>query len=194
MNLIPAFLSEYANLLLALITALYAFLTWRILRETRRAREHQLDALVTAAPVPWGPVCAQLRLENAGPAPAIDVTVGLHLEPPLDTSSRQWNHPILAPGQVENFILPHSPGQSSIPELRALAEKHDTLVVDLAWRTISGRQRRLTSSFKLGGLVDGWYAGGHLISPEALPEQMEKLNKTLEEIDGRLEKIARAIH
>ncbi|MEX2030705.1 MAG: hypothetical protein WD906_07030 [Anaerolineales bacterium] len=187
------FLTKYANLLLAGITALYAFLTWRMLREMRLAREYQLDAIVTAAPVPMGPIYAQLRLHNAGPAPAIDVKVSIRLEPTLNTPKREWRHPVVGVGQVEHFLLPEPPDTSQITDLRTLAERHTALVVELSWKNVFGKASSNARSFGLRELQEGWYAAGHLVPEEDLPVLVEGLAKTLSKLENHVEKIAKAI-
>lgn len=183
------FLTRYASLILALITGVYAYLTWRMAREMRIAREGQIDANVVASPVPMGPLYVQVVMQNAGPGPAFDVEISLSLEPPLDTPAKTWRHPVLMVNQKEKFLPP----TREIQALRDLAESHDYLVVDIRWNNLFGKEHSTSNRHNLASLVEGWYEAGHLIPPADFESQMDDISKTLKKLRGDVDKIARSL-
>ena len=189
MNDILDVLTRYSSLVLALITGVYAYLTWRMAREMRIAREGQVDAHVFASPVPMGPVYAQVQLQNAGPGPAFGIEVSLALDPPLDTPTKTWRHPALLVSQKERFLLP----TKEIESLRDLAEKYEDIVIEVSWRNLFGEERSMSSRHNLASLAEGWYEAGHLIPPEDFDLQMKDLNKTLNRLQSDVSKIARSM-
>ena len=139
-----------------------------------------------------GPIYAAIRLQNAGPAPAVDVRLAIHFEPPLDTPRREWKHPVIAVGQFELFDLPEPPNTSQLTDLHTQAARHKALVVDLSWKNMLGKPNSLIRTFDLNDLRDGWYGGGHLVRPDDVPTLLEGIAKTLSKLEAHLEKIARA--
>lgn len=193
------FLSTYANLILAAanivlvgVTAAYVYLTSRMLREMREAREHQSDATIIVAPVPSRPVYARLQLHNAGPGPASDVQLSFHLEPPLDTPTRTWHHPLILAQRTHLFLLPEPPNSGGVTDIRTIADKHKSLEVSVQWTNVFGRRRDLHCSFDLPSLPEGWYHAGHLIPPDDVETQLKELAETLSKIERHVESAARS--
>lgn len=179
-------LSSYSNLILAVITAVYAFLTWRMVSEMRVARESQTDANLIASPVDLGPISAQVRLQNAGPGPALNVSVTVSLEPPLGSPSQTWRHPALLAGQTEHFLIPGE----RIEALRDLAARHESLKIEVQWTNIFGSTKTTQSTHPLAALAEGWYSGGRLIPPDDIPTQITDVREELKKIAKALESIA----
>ena len=183
-------LTTYSNLILVIITAVYAYLTWRMVREMKVARENQSDSYLAASPVSMGTIHAQIQLENAGPGPALDIELSISLDPPLDTTERNWHHPVLLVNQKEHFLIPQKRG-GSLDSLQQLGERHTNLNVELKWKNIFGKQKSSSAKYNLRELAEGWYNAGNLIKPNDLPEQMEKVTKSLESIHKDIEEINR---
>ena len=182
------------NFVLVLITGIYAFLTWRMVVEMRKARESQSDSTVIASPIPLAPIYAQVQVKNEGPSSALDIELRIALDPPLDTTERIWNYSALTANQVELFYLPLVKEPNGLPSLQQLAVKHERMIISLKWKTILGQAKSSNISYSLQDLVEGWYHGGQSIKPDDLPTQMEKATKVLDEIHDDLEAIGKILN
>ncbi len=179
------------NLILVIITGVYAYLTWKMVREMKVARENQSDSNLIAFPVTMGQVYAQIQLENAGPGIALDIELTISLDPPLKKDAKIWKHPALLVGQKELFLLPYEEGNGGLESLKQLSEKHNNLVLKLKWNNIFGYTKVFNVTYKLSDLTLGWYNAGHLIKPDDMPMQMQKVTKSLDEIHKDIEGISR---
>lgn len=186
-------LTKYSNLILVIITGVYAYLTWKMVKEMKTAREHQSDSNLIAFPVTMRPVYVQVQLENAGPGIALDVELSISLDPPNQKATKVWKHPALLVSQKEFFLLPYIEGASGIESLKELAEKHDNLIIGLNWKNIFGQIKTFNATYNLNELAQGWYNAGHLIKPEDLPEQMQQVIKSLDKIHRDIGTISRDI-
>jgi hypothetical protein len=178
------------NSILVIITGIYAYLTWRMVREMKVARENQSDSYLIASPVSMGTIHAQIQLENAGPGPALDIELSISLDPPLQTTERKWRHPVMHVNQKEHFLIPQK-GGGSLDSLQQLGERHTNLNIELRWKNIFGKQKSSSAKYNLRELAEGWYNAGNLIKPDDLPEQMEKVAKSLYSIHKDIEEINR---
>ena len=186
-------LTTYSNLILVIITGIYAYLTWKMAREMKTARENQTDANLVAAPVSAHRIYAEVQLVNAGPGAALDVELSISLEPLLETVVKTWYHPAFLVGQKENFLLPMA-HPSRLDSLRELANKHNSVIVNVKWKNIFGKSKYFSASYNLNDLAQGWYNAGHLIPPDDIPTQMEKVTKSLDEIHDDIERISRSLN
>jgi hypothetical protein len=183
------FLVEYSNLILVIITGVYAYLTYRMVLEMKKAREDQADANLIASPIPFGPLYAQIQLKNAGLGPALDVELIIAFEPQLQTIPKTWKYSAFSVNQIENFLLPQEESSGALETLRDAATKHNTVEIKLKWKNIFGRRKSFNASYNLNELAEGWYNAGHLIPPEDLPTQMKETAQTLDKIHRDLEHI-----
>ena len=154
------------NLLLVIITGVYAYLTRRMVLEMKIARENQTDANLVATPISADRVYAEVQLVNAGPGAALDVELSISLEPLLETAVKTWYSPSFLVGQKENFLLPR------LDSLHELANKHNSVMVKVKWKNIFGKSKSFSASYNLNNLAQGWYNAGHLIPPDDIPTQM----------------------
>lgn len=176
------------NLLLVIITGVYAYLTRRMVLEMKIARENQTDANLVATPISADRVYAEVQLVNAGPGAALDVELSISLEPLLETAVKTWYSPSFLVGQKENFLLPR------LDSLHELANKHNSVMVKVKWKNIFGKSKSFSASYNLNNLAQGWYNAGHLIPPDDIPTQMEKVTKSLGEIHDDIERIGRNLN
>lgn len=184
------FITTYSNLILVIITGIYAYLTWRMVREMRVARENQSDANLIAIPVLVHQIYSEIQLVNAGPA--LDVELSISLDPLLQTTEKTWRHPAFLVGQKENFLLPMG-DPSKLDSLHELANKHNNVVVNIKWKNIFRKSKSYSASYNLNDLMQGWYNAGHLIPPNDVPTQMKELTTTLEKIHRDLEKVTQEV-
>lgn len=187
-------LTTYSNLILVIITGVYAYLTWRMVKEMKIARENQIDSNVIAFPTTMGQIHALVHLENAGPGIALDVELSISLDPPHQKATNIWKHPALPVGQKELFLFPYETGSSGIESLKQLSEKHEKIVITIKWNNVFGHSKAFHSTYGLSDLIQGWYSAGRIIKPKDLPKQMEDISKSLGEIQSELAKFNRNIN
>ena len=183
----------YSNLILVIITGVYAYLTGRMVREMKTARENQTDSNLVTTPVLAHRIYAEIQLVNAGPEAALDVKLSISLEPLLETVVKTWHHPSLLVGQKENFFLPMA-NPSTSDSLCELADKHNSVKVRVKWNNIFGKHKSFSASYNLNDLAQGWYNAGHLIPPDDIPSQMQKITKSLDEIHDDIEQIGKGLN
>lgn len=176
------------NLILVIITGIYAYLTRRMVLEMKTARENQIDSNLIATPVFADHIYAEVQLVNAGPGTALDIELSISLDPPLQTVVKTWHHPAFLVGQKENFLLPMA-NHSRRDSLRELAEKHNSVMVNVKWKNTLGHSKSFAESYNLNELVQGWYNAGRLFPPDDLPKQLEETNKALDNIHKEFQKI-----
>jgi len=188
-------LTKYSNLILVIITGIYAYLTWKMVLEMKKARENQSDANLIASPIPMNSVYTQVQLENVGPGPAFNIELSISLEPSLQTLPRIWKHPAFLVGKKELFLLPVENIGGTLPSLREISEKHEKLIINVKWKNVFGKDKFSSGIYKLNELSEGWYKAGLLIQPEDMPTQtkeiVNKLGKISDEIAKTNQDIAR---
>lgn len=86
---------------LVVITAYYAWQTYRMAKEMRRARGAQILPKIVPNLELIGAGGAFLRIDNVGPGPALRVEVEFWLEPNGDR--RRWRSPLIASGGGQSF-------------------------------------------------------------------------------------------
>jgi len=173
--------NRYSNLVLVLITAVYAFLTWRMVREMRIAREEQSEPHLVAVLVPLGPKSVKLRIRNAGPGPAVRIEGTIRPDPAVESETRIWRHPVLIPGDFEDFSPP-----GRLFNFEQLAAKYDKVFFDVTYSTSFGRARNAHMEINLKLQLEGWYNAGILLAPRDLPGRVEELRQELSEIKSEL--------
>lgn len=186
-------LTKYSNLILVIITGIYAYLTWKMVSEMKTARENQSDSNVIAFPILLDQIYTQVQLENAGPGIALDIELSISLIPALTKNTTSWKHPVLLAGQKENFLLPYEAGSKEVETLKQLSKIHDSIVLKLSWKNVFGHKKTFTKKYNLNELSQGWYNAGRLIKPKDIPETMKDISKSLNEIHKDIEGIGRDI-
>ena len=171
-------LQRYSSLILVIITGVYAFLTWRMVREMRRAREAEAEPhLVTALVLPYGPGETKLRVENAGRGPALKIMARISLEPPGKTQAYEWCHPVLVSEAHKDLLLP---GDELNP--KKLVAAHERVVVELQWSNVFEGRRSDTIEIDLKQHLEGWAKARVLRDPDDAPTQLNRIHKQLKSI------------
>lgn len=176
-------LNQYANLILAVITTVYVVLTWHMVSELRRAREAQSEAQPIASLIPIAPKYAQLRIQNAGQGPALDVEADMTLSWAEQSEKQSWRQSALMPTAYADFKLP-----TGVVDLDKLAEMKAKLSVDLSWSDVFRRRHTFQYRFDLLEQRDGWFAARWLVPPEDPTVQLGKIQEQLSKIASNLER------
>jgi len=102
---ILSYLSQYSNLILISITAIYATLTWMMLKEMREARKAELRPYIKAVLESYSESTIVLKIQNIGKGAAIDPKVKYALNSIGDVKS-VWKYPLLSSGESKKIYLP----------------------------------------------------------------------------------------
>jgi hypothetical protein len=180
---ILGFFNQYSNLMLAIITLMYVFLTWGMVREMRQARKAELEPLLIATPVPITHKHVKLRIQNAGRGPALNIETTLYFEPANNTKPHVWAHPVLLSGAFEDFLMPGS----GIKELAKLAAEHDRVVVDLMWSNVFGRNQKAQYEFNPTQLEESWSRAELILPSEDIPTQLKGIRDEISKIRSQIE-------
>ena len=133
----PESMTAWATIALVLITAYYAWQSWRVVREMRAARVAQYEPILVARIVlhSFFPHLGRYVLQNVGAGPAIAVDVQLRLEPG-DVAWRVCST-ALAPGEMR---LISSEGQIVEIDIREHGDHRSTIWLNGQCRDVSGKR------------------------------------------------------
>ena len=174
-------LNQYSTIILCGITAIYAYLTWRMVKEMRMVREAELEPHIIASLIPFGPLYVKLQIKNVGPGVAFDVNSTWKLEPLNNTEEQYWRQPVMPPETLAEFRLPNE--QNLLTEL---ASNHNKLVINLLWRNIYKKDYSDVVEIDLIGLRDAWTKTKWLVSPEPIETRLKRMEGELKRIATRL--------
>lgn len=187
-------INQYSNLLLVVITAFYVVLTWRMVKEMRKARESEIEPYVVSSLNPYGPAYAQIRIDNIGRGPALNVKVRIAVHPNNDALTRVWQHPVMLPDSSYTFLLPSRTQTGSLPSIRQLTDEYSEISTEIDWINSFGRKKRNFTSFNLQKQIQGWYNAGHIMPPEDTTTQIKNICDAVEKVGRELHDANRHLH
>ena len=186
MEIVP-YLSQYANLILIAITAIYATLTWMMLKEMREARKTELRPYIKASLDLIGPVVI-LKIQNIGKGTAIDTNVEFSLEPSENTKTT-WSYRLLSPSESKRFFLPEPDKKDKLDEL---TEKYKEVIVKISYKDVFNETHNETVSINLKEFEEGLF-GSRMILDTSMKKDIEEVKKYIEEISKNLKEISNQI-
>lgn len=177
---------------LVLVTAYYAWQNHRMVKEMRAARAAQLlpKMLVMIHHRPAGH--GFLRVVNAGPGPAIDVTLQLELEP--RGPAREWSSKVVAPAESHDFIPSPKEEPNGLLHLDALTERYSHVRLLGTCRDALGGQHEIDERFEMREYWTKVKAAVHLKPDEWARDtvkHLERIQKDLHSIARDLQEIRR---
>jgi hypothetical protein len=178
-------LNNYSNLLLVIITAIYVFLTWRMVSEMRQAREAENEPQLVSSLIPLGAMLLKLRISNVGRGPALNIKAVIRLESSKDHEEVIWSHPLLLSNGHEDFRLP---GDNKNNYLDKLASSYDKLIVELQWQNSFQRRQDSKYVIDLKQQLDGWTNAKFLVHPDDISVQLGKIKDELTHIKDYFQK------
>lgn len=184
MNDLLAWLNAYSNLLLVIITIVYAFLTWRMVLEMRHAREAENEPQLVATLVPISAKLVHLRISNAGRGPALNIHAKMRLDSSTKHEEVAWSHPVLLSNAHEDF---RPPGDTNNRNLDILTSTYDRVVVEMEWLNTFKHRQHSMSVINLKRLLDGWTRAGWLLPPAATGVELGKMKDELSKIASVLQ-------
>jgi hypothetical protein len=187
MEIHPSDINIIASLLLVLVTAIYAYLTWRMVSEMRRAREEETTPYLIASLFPIGQKFVKLQIHNAGRGPALNVEADIRFNPANGTQSHHWKHPIMLPGTHEDFRIPGS--EFNIDKL---AEIYQSVGVDLHWSNSFRKKQDATYEINFQEQRDAWSGTPWLTHPPEVEISLDKIKDELTKINSYFQKFEMA--
>ena len=163
-------INSLSTILLVTITGIYAFLTWMLVVENRRARrEQQSPSFVVNSDI-FGP-----RIENIGNGPAQDLEIVLTLVSEDDRAQTVIKQDGLIPG--DHIWVSELPFAAISDGSDKIHTQYDTLSIELSFADMFGRSDTLTLEYNTETLVSD--------ESQKPPEQqiannLEKINTTLD--------------
>ncbi len=152
MEILP-YLSQYANLILIVLTAIYATLTWRMLREMRKAKKAELRPCIKASLESYSKSTIVLKIQNIGKGAAIGVDVEYALKPFEDVKS-VWKYPLLSSGDVKKIHLPEL-NKEKTAILKEAIEKYKEIIVKINYKDVFNEKHEKVSHINLKEFEEG---------------------------------------
>jgi hypothetical protein len=171
------FINQYSTLILAIITGIYVYFTWRMVREMKEARQVDQDSQLIAEFIPFGLMYINLRIENIGPGPAYNIKSKMYFFPISDLKTEIWNQPVMLPNSFADF---RPPGNEM--ELEKLKEKYQSFIVDLEWENSFHKVKYNHIEIDLDALMAGWSDAKWLIPPEPIHKQLNSIRDEIKKI------------
>lgn len=172
----------YVSFLLVLVTGIYAYFTWRMSGEMRKAREPIIQFSYSTI----SPMAVVLRILNAGNGVAKDIVVKYWLIG-YEGSERIWKMPAMLPGEYHEFFIPQTVNEYElyIEKLKEI----DHIGYDISFKDAWNKKYRIIGKLGLGEILQTW-AKSHMMYNE---EPLEKMEHHLKNIDDNIGKIGRII-
>lgn len=176
------YLNQYANLLLAVITGVYASLTYCMIKEMENARKAESTPYIRATLDPLGgePIKAVLKIQNVGKGAAMNIKLDFSLEPST-TARNTWTSPLLGPNESKRFALPDKTDLT----LKEIVEKYEKLVVISSYNDIFNEKHEYSISLDLRKFEEVWSKSLMLLD-STLKEEIKGISKKLEAISKSL--------
>jgi hypothetical protein len=187
MEILP-YLSQYANLILIAITAIYATLTWMMLKEMREARKAELRPCIKASLDLIGSDIVVLKIQNIGKGAAIDINAEFSLEP-SENAKATWQYRLLSSTESKRFLLPDPDKKYT---LDALTEKYKEVIVKISYKDVFNEMHEETLSINLKEFKEGLF-GSIMLLDTSMKEHIEDIKKHIKEISKNLKEISNQI-
>jgi len=166
--------------IVAVLTAVYAILTWRLVSETRRMREAQTTPNVLVTVEPEEHKTLYLVVRNVGLAPAYNITFKINpfFEPVK-------GYPLSEVGFIKNRISILSPGQSIktlllISLSKDFEEKIDTILyIEIQYENINRKKSKRKYQIDLSQFKGMLYITGYTKYENELLNQIKDINGSL---------------
>ena len=152
---ILSYLSQYANLILIAITAIYATLTFFMLIEMRKARKNELRPYIQAALEFYGESESTiiLKIQNIGKGAAIGVAVEYSLKLSEDVKL-VWKYPLLSSGDVKKIYIPELNKEKTVM-LKEAIKKYNEIIVKICYKDVFNEKHEKVSHINLKEFEEG---------------------------------------
>jgi len=166
-------ITSILSLALLAITGFYAYFTWLMKEEMKKARL----PFVTLSLNPLSPMHFNIRLVNSGNGTASNVRAEFWIDN-QDDSKRKFRVPVMLPGDHFDFFVPiSSSDRSSFDKLVKIEAISYKIRYDDPWGHMHPNENKLF----IGELLELWKESNILYLPNPL-EQLKKVTEELEKI------------
>jgi hypothetical protein len=174
-NAAPA-ISAISTVVLVIVTGVYAYLTWGMVRETRRARKQEVMPVINLDVEPFSIGAWAPKIENIGNGPAIDVTGTVTLEPGGEEHEIQSKN--IPAGDFTGSLEPQI-GEDTYKD-------YDSLTVEGSYTTVFGDQDtfRETYDLELLAKLDG---ADSMMKRDRRERYLRSIDNHLKSIAGSIE-------
>lgn len=187
----PDWITVSLTAVLVAVTAYYAWQTYQIVQEMRRARGAQVMPRVAASLRILGVDLVMPRVVNVGPGPALTVDLQIGFGPGGPGQHvRRWTTPVMAPGQAHDFLPPPDPAKGGGPmDVTALSATYGTVRVTGAYRDALGTEFSVDDEIDIAAWWPLLLAADERVPDdwdEDTAKALEKMSKSLVDIAGVL--------
>lgn len=116
------------------------YFTRQTVKEMEKTRKLQFMPRIKATLHFAGPASVQLKIQNVGKGPALDIDAVIKTLP--GEEQRLWKQEMMVPDEFELFFLPEA-------GLEKLAEKFDSIVVQGSCKDLFGKQHKIDDKIDL---------------------------------------------
>lgn len=165
------------SVVLACLTAWYAWETRRIVKRMDKEREEMSRPILTLQIVPWQANALKLRIQNVGNGAAIGVEGAIETETKSGVASVPWSYPLLGPDKYEEFGFPLPPGGSDNDRFsfNAIKEKVVEVRAKFTYKSVSGAKYQLQAEVPIEKVTKDWEDSRMLVTqdhPERIPPRI----------------------
>ncbi|WP_134670423.1 helix-turn-helix transcriptional regulator [Halorussus marinus] len=174
-NLAPV-INAVSTVVLVIVTGVYAYLTWGMVRETRRARKQEVTPVMNLDVEPFSIGAWAPKIENIGNGPAIDVNGTVKLHPDGE------EHEI----QTKNIPSGDFTGSLSPNVSENTHEEYESLVVEGSYRDVFGDRDTFKETYELDLLakLDG---ADSMMKRDQQERHLRSIDNHLKSIAGSIE-------
>jgi|GEM_PF-4782491 len=137
-------INSVSTVVLVIVTGVYAYLTWGMVRETRRARKQEVSPVMNLDVEPFSAGAVAPKIENIGNGPAIDVDGTVKLHPGGEEHEIQSKN--IPSGDFTGSVAPQI-GEDS-------HEEYESLVVEGSYRDVLGDRGTFEEEYDLKLLAE----------------------------------------
>jgi len=165
-----------ATVILVIVTAVYAFLTWGMVKETRRARKQEVMPVINIDVEPFSIGAWAPKVENIGNGPALDVNATVQLEPGGEAHELQSQN--ITAGDFAGMLYPQVNEDTH--------EEYDSLKIEGSVTDVFGDTDTFEAEYDLELLAE-------LDGADSIMKR-DKQERYLRSIDENLQEIAKNVN
>jgi hypothetical protein len=184
---------EWLTLVLVLVTGIYAWLTWHVVRESRLAREQQVRPHLKIETSAVGAGVLFPSVVSAGPGAALDVQVTLTARHRAGdgSSSVSIARPYMRPGEVVELFLPDPAGkEQALVTFEELSAAFASFRLHGSMRDVLGNEHTIEDRIDdVPAYLEGWGA----VSTRATPDELKRTADAVRRIADSLKPVSREL-
>lgn len=169
----PLWASVIVTIVLVIINICIIWQNQRVIKEMEKARKAEFLPRIKATIHFAGPTFVELKAQNVGKGPALDIDAIIKTMP--KEKPRRWQQPLMASDECEFFFLPEG-------DFEELAQKYDCVMLEGSFTDIFGERYTINEKIELKKFL------AHIKELEKVWKEPEPL-KYLKKIEDKLRDI-----